>query len=320
MITTDFFTSTNYQTPLTEIKDPVLAKAKVELFIKREDLIHPIVSGNKFRKLKYNLLEAQEQNHTTVLTFGGAYSNHIAATAMAGKLCGFKTIGIIRGEELGKNLSETLATNTTLQLAHTCGMQLEFVSRTNYRLKDSSDYISALRQRYGNFYLIPEGGTNTLAIRGCREILTREAASFTHICCSVGTGGTLAGLVEESLPSQKIIGFPALKGNFLREEIAKYTNFSNWYLIKDYHFGGYAKVTAPLINFINSFYTSHKILLDPIYTGKLLFGIFHLVGSGYFSKNSRIFAVHTGGLQGIKSMNDRLVKMKLPLIATTNEV
>ncbi|EDO26873.1 predicted protein, partial [Nematostella vectensis] len=165
-----------------------------ELFIKREDLIHPFVSGNKFRKLKYNVLEAQHQQKETLLTFGGAYSNHIAATAYAGKIAGLKTIGVIRGEELGSNIEKTLSENTTLQEASKNGMQFFFIDRETYRNKTNKDFIDKLRNRFGDFYLVPEGGTNELAVKGCKEILTKNDNDFNYICSAIGTGGTIAGL------------------------------------------------------------------------------------------------------------------------------
>src|SRR5699024_10593695 len=225
----------------------------VELYIKREDLLHPEVAGNKYRKLKYNLEEARMEGHSTLLTFGGAYSNHIAATAAAGKKCGFKTIGLIRGDELGEELEKTLRENPTLKFAHNCGMQFKFVSRDSYRQKDTPELYRDLRSEYGNFYLLPEGGSNQLAVQGCQEILTREDTNFDFICCAVGTGGTMAGLINASESHQHVIGFPALKGNFLETEIGKYVWQNNWKLNGDYHFGGYARIDKSLIDFINDF-------------------------------------------------------------------
>lgn len=280
------------------------------LHLKPDFLIHPDIAGNKFRKLKYNLLEAKKLKKTTLLTFGGAYSNHIAATAATGKEFGFATIGIIRGEELGGNI----ANNPTLKFAQACGMVFKFVSREVFRDKTSEDFITQLEAEFGDFYLLPEGGTNALAVKGCEEILTTKDAEFDYICCPVGTGGTIAGLINSSLPHQKILGFPALKGNFLREEIAKFASKSNWDLVDEYHFGGYAKINEELISFINEFKASYGIPLDPIYTGKMMFGIFDLLETGYFPKGSNILAIHTGGLQGIEGMNLVLKQKNLALI------
>lgn len=288
--------------------------SNISLFIKREDLIDLFVSGNKFRKLKYNISEALQTNCNQILTFGGAYSNHIAATAAAGKKYGLKTIGIIRGEELGKNLAKTLATNETLKYAVEHGMQLYFISREDYRRKGDENFIEKLKAKFGSFYLIPEGGTNVLAIKGCEEILTDKDKEFEYVCCSIGTGGTIAGIINSSSSTQNILGFPALKGSWLTSEIKKYTAKENWSLITDYHFGGYAKVNSELIQFINNFKSKYQIALDPVYTGKMLYGIFDRIENSKFPQNSRILAIHTGGLQGIAGMNDLLIKKNLPLI------
>lgn len=276
--------------------------------MKREDLIHPIISGNKFRKLKYNLLEAKDQKKHTLLTFGGAFSNHIAAVAYAGQQHDLKTIGIIRGEELmGKN-----NLNPTLQFAKSCGMQFEFVSRENYRLKNEESFLSNLKNKFGDFYLVPEGGTNALAIKGCEEILTEQDASYDYICCAIGTGGTISGLINSANPNQKVLGFPALKGDFLKDEIRIFVQNENWELITDYHFGGYGKVNEDLIAFINQFYIATQIALDPIYTGKMVYGVVDLIANNYFPAHSKILLIHTGGLQGIQGMNEKLSRKKLP--------
>lgn len=283
--------------------------------MKREDLLHPEVAGNKYRKLKYNLEEAQRDGKSLLLTFGGAYSNHIAATAAAGKRCGFKTIGVIRGEELGHNLNKTLLENPTLKFAHSCGMKLKFISRSVYRERQSSELYQTLKREFGEFFLLPEGGTNDRAVQGCQEILTIEDGKFDIICCSVGTGGTMAGLINSSQSHQRVIGFPALKGNFLETEVGKYAWQDNWELNTDYNFGGYAKFNKKLIDFINDFRYEYKIPLEPIYTGKMMYGLFDLMEKGHFQENQRILAVHTGGLQGIAGMNRRLRAKSFPLIA-----
>ena len=294
---------------------PILKEKGITLYIKREDLIHPFVSGNKFRKLKYNIQEAKREGKSTLLTFGGAFSNHIAATACAGNLEGFKTIGIIRGDELAHDLAKTLAGNKTLNEAHKNGMQLDFVTREKYRTKTSETYINELKEKFGDFYLVPEGGTNTLAVKGCEEILTKEDEKFNYICSAIGTGGTISGLINSLESNQKVLGFPALKGNFLQNEIEAYTNSQeSWSLIHEYHFGGYGKYSPALIHFINEFYQQTNIPLDPIYTGKMVFGILDLVKKGYFSKNTKILAIHTGGLQGIAGVNDKLKKKGQDLI------
>lgn len=272
----------------------------IELFIKREDKLHPIISGNKFRKLKYNIQEAKKLGHTTWLTFGGAFSNHILAVAGAGAEFGFKTIGIIRGEELESKIAE----NPTLAKAKELGMQFYFVSRTAYREKEEKAFANHLHERFGNFYLIPEGGTNELAIKGCEEILTdTDKAYFTHVACAVGTGGTISGLINSSGQNQQIIGFSSLKGAFLSDVIRNFVEKTNWNINDSYHFGGYGKVNDELIQFLNSFYSQTNIPLDPVYTGKMVFGVLDLIAKNYFSPNSKILMIHTGGLQGIKGMN-----------------
>lgn len=286
----------------------------VSLYLKREDLLHPQVSGNKFRKLKYNFQEAMSIGEKVVLTFGGAFSNHIAATAAAGKLFGLKTIGVIRGDELGEDLEKTLQGNATLRFAVSCGMRLEFISRGAYREKNTPELMEALRKKFGSFFAVPEGGTNELAVKGCEEILTEEDRKFDLICCAVGTGGTLSGLINSSSEDQSLLGFPALKGDFLSSEVEKFAQKNNWKIIPDYHFGGYAKVNRELIEFINRFRSEYGIPLDPVYTGKMIFGLFDLMEKGFFLENTRILAVHTGGLQGITGMNKVLRNKGLPQI------
>ncbi|CAM3579654.1 1-aminocyclopropane-1-carboxylate deaminase/D-cysteine desulfhydrase [Zobellia roscoffensis] len=293
-----------------EVHLPILAQKGVSLVIKREDRIHPLISGNKYRKLKYNLEEAKAEGFGTLLTFGGAFSNHIAATAYAGKIHNLKTVGIIRGEEIAQKWQE----NSTLKLAQSHGMKFKFVSRDLYRQKEIPNFLEELKNEFGDFYLLPEGGTNPLAIKGCQEILTPADADFDVICCAVGTGGTIAGISNAASSSQKVLGFPALKGDFLQEDICKFAARNNWELQSDYHFGGYAKVTGELVDFMNTFLKKTKIQLDPIYTGKLLFGIMDLVQKDYFSPKTNILAIHTGGLQGIEGVNRILQKKKLPLI------
>ena len=283
----------------------------ISVTIKREDLIHPVVSGNKFRKLKYNLLQAKTENKKTLLTFGGAFSNHIAAVAFAARENGFQSVGIIRGDEL----RDKIAQNATLQFAQECGMQFEFVSREAYRLKNESSFLEELKLKFGDFYLIPEGGTNELAVKGCQEILTDEDREFDYICCAAGTGGTISGIINSALPHQKVLGFPALKGDFLQDEICIFVQNKNWKLINDYHFGGYGKVNEELIAFINDFYNTTQIPLDPVYTGKMVFGVIDMIQKNYFPAQSNILLIHTGGLQGIQGMNAKLKKKQLPTIA-----
>lgn len=287
--------------PITEILDDLIQKKNSRLFILREDLIHPEISGNKWRKLKYNILEAKRLDLDTVLTFGGAYSNHIAATAAAGKYYELKTIGIIRGDEI-------LPLNPTLQLAKDNGMELKFVSREDYKEKNVG--------QHGNCYIVPEGGSNIIAVKGCKEIVQNVNVDFDVICSACGTGGTLAGIIAST--QKKVLGFSALKGGgFLREDINKLLgNYSNqfneevknndWEIITDYHFGGYAKIKPELIQFVTEFKIKYKIPLDLIYTGKMMFGIFDLLQNTSKLDGKTIVVVHTGGIQGNKGFEDRL--------------
>lgn len=277
----------------------ILFSRKIELYILRIDQIHPHISGNKWFKLKYNIRAAEKQGADTLLTFGGAYSNHIAAVAAVGQEKGFRTIGVIRGEE-------NLPLNPTLQYAKEQGMVFRYMDRTSYRNKKSNKVIDKLKAQYGNFYLIPEGGTNDLAIKGAEEIVDLITTHFNYVCCSVGTGGTIAGIIKSCPNDKKVIGFPALKGDFMKDEIIKLgPSASDFKLMTDYHFGGYAKHDQELINFINRFKKEYDIPLDPIYTGKMMYGICDLIEKNYFEQGSSIVAIHTGGLQGITGFNER---------------
>lgn len=266
----------------------------VPLTIKRLDQIHPQISGNKFFKLKYNFQEAQQQGFKSVLTFGGAYSNHIAATAFAAHQFGFNSVGIIRGEEL-----KDRPLNHTLKTAQALGMQLHFISRTAYREKDQPEFLQTLSQQFPSHYVIPEGGTNQLAIQGCKEILTeQDQLHFDVICCAVGTGGTMTGLIEASHSHQTVIGFSALKGDFLTEEVRQKIQKSNWYITDDFCCGGYAKTTPSLLEFMTWFEQQYQIPLEQVYTAKMLYGVFQWIEQANFKANQRILLIHTGGLQG----------------------
>jgi 1-aminocyclopropane-1-carboxylate deaminase len=282
---------TYHETPIQEIQDSLLKEAGVKLLIKREDLNHPFVAGNKWWKLKYNLEEAIRQGNKTLLTYGGAFSNHIVATAAAASEIGLKSVGIIRGEE-------TLPLNDALDVASKHGMQLHYISRVAYRQRSSEDdYL----KNFKDFYLIPEGGSNSLAVKGVSEFGKKLTVDYDYLCCAVGTGGTLAGLIEGVDASKKIIGFPVLKdGKFLINEIknlsVKSRSSSNWELIYDYHFGGYAKKTNQLLAFIENFKIQYKVPLEFVYTGKMMAGIYDLVGKRFFRSGSTILAIHSGGL------------------------
>lgn len=299
------------KTPLDKIEDDLLLSRQVNLYLKRDDLIHREISGNKWRKLKYNLMAAREQGCGTLLTFGGAFSNHIAATAAAAREYGFKAIGIIRGDELHP------ASNPTLQHAHELGMLLKFVSREEYKRKNEEHYLDQLKREYDDFYLIPEGGSNTLAVKGCKEIVREIDVDFQVIVSAVGTGGTLAGLVC-GLPGQATaLGISVLKGaGYLQEEVGRLVNMNSnekradWEINHEYHLGGYARFNDKLIEFINQFKAKHSIQLDPVYTGKMMMGIYDLINHNYFEPNTTIVALHTGGLQGVEGYN-KLNKYKI---------
>lgn len=285
-------------TPLQEVHAPWLDRGGVRLLIKREDLNHPSISGNKWHKLKHNLRAAKRGGYTRLLSFGGAYSNHIYALAAAGRAHGLETIGIIRGEAI-----EPL--NPTLRFARDCGMRLEFISRARYRLKTEPAEIDRWRARYGEFYLIPEGGSNRLAVTGCAEIIDDIAVPFDVIVCPCGTGGTLAGLVAGMAGRRRALGIAVLKGaSFLMDDVRRFLtdhsqDYGNWSLSLDYHFGGYAKLSPALAAFVDEFALRHGVPLEPVYTGKMMYGVQDLIRQGYFARGTTVVAVHTGGLQAL---------------------
>ena len=290
--------------PLHLVNHPLLREKGVEMWMKRDDMIHPEISGNKWRKLKYNLQEAKHRGQHKLLTFGGAYSNHILAVAAAAAKFGFESIGVIRGEE-------HLPLNPTLAVAKEHGMHFTYMNRSDYRDKYHPKLLEALRADFGDFYMIPEGGSNDLAVQSCTEILGELEEEFDVVCSAVGTGATAAGLILSLQTSQSYIGFPALKaGDFLSNEILNFIGekelAGKWQLNTDYHFGGYAKIKVELIDFMNHFKSISGIPLDPVYTGKMCYGIFDMIQKDHFSPGTRIVLIHTGGLQGIAGMNERI--------------
>lgn len=293
---------------ISKVELPSLNSA-VNVFVKREDLIHPDVSGNKWYKLKYNLAKAREENYDTLLTFGGAYSNHIYSTAAAGNILGFKTIGIIRGEE-------HLPLNPTLNFAVENGMRLVYVSRSEYRKRYDEEFLNRLRGEYGKLYIIPEGGTNELAVKGAAEISAGIDMDFDYICTACGTGGTLAGIIAGLKGTKKALGFAVLKGaSFLNENVKNLLmaydgmGYGNWQINLDYHFGGYARINRELVEFIIQFEELNGFRLDPVYTGKMMFGIRDLTRKNFFQNGQTVLAVHTGGLQGIDGMKEKIEKI-----------
>ncbi|MGI5186917.1 1-aminocyclopropane-1-carboxylate deaminase/D-cysteine desulfhydrase [Promicromonospora sp. CA-289599] len=276
------------------LDDERLDAAGVRLLLKRDDLIHPDLPGNKWRKLKYNLEAARAAGAPRLLTFGGAYSNHIRAVAAAGALFGFETVGVIRGEE-----HDPL--NPSLQFAVDRGMHLVYLDRQTYRRKTEPDVTDQLRAEFGDFYLVPEGGSNALAVRGCAELVGEITEEFDVICCGVGTGGTLAGIAAGLAPGQQAIGFSSLKGgDFLSDDVAalqraesgKVTD--NWAIETGYHFGGYAKTKPELAEFIEDFWLRHGLRLDWVYVAKMMYGIYDLAARRKFPTGTRIVAVVTG--------------------------
>jgi 1-aminocyclopropane-1-carboxylate deaminase len=287
---------------LQPIPYPPAAEQGIRLLLWRDDLLNPDLPGNKARKLKYNLQQARVEGHTRLLTFGGAYSNHLAAVAAAGRLYGFDTIGLVRGEE-------HTPLNPTLARCAADGMQLHYLDRSTYRRRSEPNFLAELQQAYGPAYPLPEGGTNVLALRGVAELIgeVRQHTEFDYVAVAAGTGGTLAGLVlglaEADYPA-RAVGVAALKGgDFLRAEVDSLTTaatsqtLDNYELHMDYHFGGYAKLPPALREFIQGFEARYNVLLDPIYTSKLLAGVFDLIDKGHFVSGSTVVAVHTGGLQ-----------------------
>jgi 1-aminocyclopropane-1-carboxylate deaminase len=280
---------------------------KTTIWVKRDDLIHPTVQGNKWRKLKYNLQSAHEQGFKTFLTFGGAFSNHLYAVAAAGQWFDFQTIGIVRGEK-------TFPLNPTLQFAASCGMQLYFVSRSDYRMLSNQSLeqiLTYLNLSLSNIYLLPEGGTNALAMRGCSEIILEihEQLGFAPdvYAVAVGTGGTFAGMLSGLTDvASKAIGYAVLKGDFLQKTVQNLLEEQqirpkiDWKIENAYHFGGYAKIKPELLQFKHDFEQKYAFELDYVYTSKLFYGLFQDLKMGKFAPNSHIVAVHTGGLQGNK--------------------
>lgn len=280
--------------PLQELTDERLAAAGLRLYLKRDDLISTDITGNKWRKLKYNLAAARGQGHSTLLTFGGAYSSHIRAVAAAGRHYGFDTIGVIRGER-------HLPLNETLTYASGCGMRLTYLDRAAYRTQDGPAVAERLAAEFGDFYLLPEGGSNALAVRGCAEIAAEITVPFDLICCPCGTGGTLAGLAAGLRPGQQALGFAVLKGaGFLDQQVARLQRealgavTSNWSISHDFHCGGYARRPAELIAFTADFERRHGFALDWVYAAKMLRGIFALAAEKAFRPGTTAVALITG--------------------------
>lgn len=288
--------------PVQQIRDALFDERGIEVFIKRDDMIHPVISGNKWRKLKYPLLAAQAAGKTRLVTFGGAYSNHLLATAAAAASFGFKATGFVRGEAVN---------NDTLFLCSLHGMELIFTDRESYRDKPGlykryfADDVEAV--------FIDEGGASADGAKGCAEIIDELTGKYDDIFCACGTGTTAAGIVngivQRGLPT-RFHGVPVLKnGDFLRADIDNFLQQPAHYdLHTGFHFGGYGKTEPALIRFISGFTASTGILIDPVYTGKMLYAIYHLAGKGFFKPGARILAIHTGGVWGLLGMKEKFLK------------
>jgi 1-aminocyclopropane-1-carboxylate deaminase len=285
--------------PTQQIKNNLFAEKGLKVFIKRDDLIHPIISGNKWRKLKYVLKSAQSQNKTHLVTFGGAYSNHLLATAAAAAKFGFKATGFVRGEQVD---------NDTLFLCRLHGMNLLFTDRESYR-----DKTALFAKYFGDdvdAFFIDEGGSSAEGVKGCSELIGELNDTYNHIFCACGTGTTAAGIINgitnHQLPSH-FNAVPVFKnGGFIKYEIDKFLTIpADYNLHTDYHFGGYGKSNAQLINFIKQFVAETGILIEPVYTGKMLYAIYDLATKDRFKPGDKILAIHSGGIWGLPGMKDR---------------
>lgn len=290
----------NFNAPVEELNNEIFSEKEISVNVLRLDKIHPVISGNKIFKLHFFINEAVQSLHQSVITFGGPYSNHLVATAYACKLFHLKCTGIVRGEK-----PEVLS--DTLQQCKRYGMQLKFISRASYMQKEEKSFLKNLISEFGESIIIPEGGYHPVGAMGAALIPEQiKTETYTHFCTAVGTGTTLAGLLNGT-KTQHIIGVPVLKGmndvetrlNFLCNHVNHQHRFE---IFNNYHFGGYAKKTPELINFMNNLWLQHQIPTDFVYTGKLFFAIFDKISSNYFRKKSKILCLHTGGLQGNSSL------------------
>jgi 1-aminocyclopropane-1-carboxylate deaminase len=284
---------------IEELHDDLFKEKQVRVSVLRLDKIHPLVSGNKLFKLHYFLQEAAASSHKTILTFGGAFSNHLAATAFACRALHLKSIGIVRGEK-PRQLSHTL------QQCLQDGMQLQYITRQEYAEKDSPAFLNRLAETYGQCMVVPEGGYHPQGAKGAALIMDLiKDNSYTHICTATGTATTLAGILMAAQSGQVVMSFPVLKGitdNKMRIEQLTASDFENLAILNNYHFGGYAKKTAPLIKFMNQCWLQYALPLDFVYTAKMFFGVIDNIKNDTFTKGSKILCLHTGGLQGNKSL------------------
>jgi len=300
-----------HKIPIIEIKTDF----DVRIFIKREDLIHPKISGNKFWKLFFNVnqyIESKTKN-PLLITFGGAYSNHIASVSVFGKQFNIPTIGIIRGNELEDNWQD----NPTLSEASQNGMKFFFVTREDYQNKEK--LTEQFYEQYPNSLIIQEGGSNEMAVEGVQYMLGNDTKDFDYLCTAVGTGGTIAGISKFADENQKVVGIKVVKDDSLENLVKQWSGRSNFELI-DAEENRYGKISDENIRFINWFYEEYQIPLDPIYTGKMMQKIFDLAEKGFFPKGSKVLTFHTGGLQGIKGANLFLKGKNRALIDFENSI
>ncbi|MBA6348469.1 MULTISPECIES: 1-aminocyclopropane-1-carboxylate deaminase/D-cysteine desulfhydrase [unclassified Colwellia] len=293
------------ESPLQKIIHPLFEKHQLSVSIKRDDIIHPIISGNKWRKLKFNLRHARAHNYIGVISFGGSFSNHIHALAFACHKQGLKSIGIIRGEK-------EYASNFTLSMAQQWGMELHFVDRKSYRLRENKEYLAQLQLTYPGYLIVPEGGSNTLALAGVGEVITElnQQCEFDTLVTPVGSGGTLAGLIKADNNQHNLLGIGVLKQDgYLTEQVNSLLgdnlHFSNWQIMPEFHRGGYAKFSKEDVEKILSFSQQTGFIFEPVYSGKMILALLDLIDQQYFPKGHRLVLLHTGGLQGIGGLIER---------------
>ncbi|MBJ05235.1 MAG: 1-aminocyclopropane-1-carboxylate deaminase [Flavobacteriales bacterium] len=288
----------NIPSPITKLNSIFLKKKSVEIYVKRDDLIHEIISGNKSRKLKYNFMDAQTKDYTNILSYGGPYSNHLHALSYMSKKLNLKSIGVVRGQKYDK-------LNPTLSFCQINNMSFYYLNREDYRHKKYDPLnLQLFRKKYGEFYLIPEGGNNLLGLNGCSEILSEVDVNFDFFCCAVGTSCTASGIIRALKKNQFLIGFcPFLKILEQENNIKKWTKSDNWKLVPDLFFKGFGQIDQELTLFVKKFYWNYNIKLDLIYMGKLFYHLFNYIQRDFFKKNTKILVLHSGGLQGLHGFN-----------------
>ncbi|MGU5697195.1 1-aminocyclopropane-1-carboxylate deaminase/D-cysteine desulfhydrase [Aeromonas allosaccharophila] len=287
--------------PLQRLHHPLLTRYDVELWCKRDDLIHPAISGNKWRKLKYHLLHAREHGKQHLLSFGGAYSNHIHALAAAGYQTGLRTTGIIRGEA-------DAVSNTTLRDARRWGMDLVFVDRQSYRRRQDPDWLAQFDAP--DTLIVPEGGSSPLAIPGVAELVGEVPFSPDLWVLPCASGGTLAGLIAGKRDREQILAIAVLKGgDFITDEVCRRhpaaASIPGWRIALDHHDGGYAKFSPALWQWVQDFSADTGLPLEPIYSGKAMWGLFRELAAGHIAPGSKIVFIHTGGMQGLAGLREQ---------------